>query len=165
MPIYEFYCADCHTIFNFLSRRVDTEKRPPCPRCGQAQMQRRVSLFNVSKGRKETEEGALGDVDEARMEQVLASMASEMEGLDENDPRQAARLMRKLYDATGLKVGPGIEEAIRRMEAGEDPEQIETEMGDVLEAEDPFSLRAGTGLKALRQQFLPPRTDDTLYEL
>ncbi|MCK4728291.1 MAG: zinc ribbon domain-containing protein, partial [Desulfobacterales bacterium] len=35
MPIYEFYCEDCNTIFNFFSRSVNTTKRPPCPRCKQ----------------------------------------------------------------------------------------------------------------------------------
>ena len=28
MPVYEFYCADCHTVFNFLARRVDTTASP-----------------------------------------------------------------------------------------------------------------------------------------
>jgi len=33
MPIYEFYCEDCNTLFNFFSRTVNTDKQPPCPRC------------------------------------------------------------------------------------------------------------------------------------
>ena len=45
--------------------------------------------------------------------------------------------MRKLFDATGLPVAGGMEEALRRMEAGEDPEKIEEDMGEVLEG-DPF---------------------------
>jgi hypothetical protein len=28
MPIYEFYCEDCHTIFNFFSKNVNTTKKP-----------------------------------------------------------------------------------------------------------------------------------------
>lgn len=28
MPIYEFYCSDCHAIFNFLSRQMNISKRP-----------------------------------------------------------------------------------------------------------------------------------------
>ena len=35
--------------------------------------------------------------------------------------------MRKLTDVTGLKLGPGMEEALNRMEAGEDPEQVEAD--------------------------------------
>src|SRR5512145_1150123 len=56
MPVYEFYCAECHTIFNFLSRRVNTEKRPDCPRCGRPELERQVSSFAVSKGRPEAGE-------------------------------------------------------------------------------------------------------------
>ncbi len=76
-----------------------------------------------------------------------------------------AGLMRKLYDATGLQLGPGMEEAIRRMEAGEDPDQIEEEMGDLLEDEDPFSLSGKPDLKRLRSRLAPPQVDETLYEL
>jgi hypothetical protein len=65
-----------------------------------------------------------------------------------------------------MQLGPGMEEAIRRMEAGEDPEQIEAEMGDVLESEDPFvEGDISKGLKALRKQSQRPQVDTTLYEL
>ncbi len=75
-------------------------------------------------------------------------------------------MMRRLFDATGLPLGSGMEEAIRRMEAGEDPEQVEQDLGEVLEA-DPL---AGGGdsqrrtLKGLRR-LLPPSVDTRLYEL
>jgi putative FmdB family regulatory protein len=165
MPIYEFYCADCHTIYNFFSRRINTETVPHCPRCRRAALERRLSAFSVSKGLKEQEDTPLGDLDESRMEQAMAALAGEVEGLDEEDPKQAARLMRRLYDATGLKLGAGMEEAMRRMEAGEDPDQIEQEMGDVLEHEDPFAARPKQALKDLRNRLLPPNVDETLYDL
>ncbi|MBI5014083.1 MAG: zinc ribbon domain-containing protein [Deltaproteobacteria bacterium] len=164
MPIYEFYCADCHTVFNFLSRSVNTEKRPGCPRCGRPALDRQVSLFAISKGRKEADDGDLPDLDDEKMERAMEALAGEMEGIDEEDPRQMAGVLRKLYGATGLNLGPGMEEAIRRMEAGEDPDAIEQEMGDLLEGEDPLSP-AGTNLKGLRRRLLPPSHDDTLYEL
>ncbi|MBE0618840.1 MAG: zinc ribbon domain-containing protein [Proteobacteria bacterium] len=170
MPVYEFYCPDCHMIFNFLSRRVNTEKRPGCPKCSRAALERQVSVFAISKGRKESEEGELPDLDEARMEQAMEALAAEAEGMDEDDPRQAARMMRKLYGAMGMDVGPGMEEAIRRMEAGEDPDAVEEAMGDLLEQEDPFSGEGGgkggrTGLRGFRRRYLKPRVDETLYEL
>lgn len=106
------------------------------------------------------------DVDEARMEQAFASLASEMEGVNEDDPRQVGRIVRKLYDTTGMKLGGGMEEALRRMEAGEDPDAIEEELGDVLEGEDPFAeLSKKPSADDLRRRFLPPRVDETLYEL
>ncbi len=82
--------------------------------------------------------------------------------MDEEDPRQAANLMRKLTDMTGVDLGPGMEEALARMEAGEDPEQIEAEMGDLLEGEDPFSFK-GKALKGLKKR--PPKVDEELYYL
>jgi len=165
MPIYEYYCADCHTIFSFLARTVAVSKRPRCPRCDRAGLKRRVSSFAISKGRPETDEG-LPDVDDERMERAMTALAAEADGLDENDPRQVAGLMRRFYDVTGLRLGDGIDEAIRRMEAGEDPDQIEQEMGDLLEQEDPLGGEASGGrLKSLRRRLRPPEVDRRLYEL
>ena len=102
------------------------------------------------------------DMDEAKMERAMNTLAREAEHMDENDPRQAANLMRKLTDMTGMELGPGMEEALARMEAGEDPEQIEAEMGDLLEDEDPFSFK-GKMLKGLKKR--PPKVDEELQKL
>ena len=92
----------------------------------------------------------------------MGALASEAERVDEDDPRQAAQLMRKLTQMTGLDLGAGMEEALSRMEAGEDPEQIEAEMGDLLEEEDPLVLQ---GQRKHAGKKPPPRKDETLYEL
>jgi putative FmdB family regulatory protein len=162
MPIYEFYCKKCHMLFNFFSSTINTEKRPLCPKCGKVKLERRMSLFARVKNRGESEETPLPDLDESKMEQAMGLLAKEAETMDENDPRQAANLMRKLSDMTGLNMGPGMEEALRRMEAGEDPDQIEEEMGDLLEGEDPFSFGEKRALSPRRR---PPLKDETLYEL
>jgi len=120
-------------------RRVNTDKRPDCPRCGRPQLERQVSFFAVSKGRSEESAEGMPDLDEAGMEKALEAMAGDLSGMDENDPRQMAKFMRKLTEATGLNLGSGMEEAIRRLEAGEDPEKIEEEMGDLFDTENPFS--------------------------
>ena len=49
MPIYEFYCKDCHTIFNFFSRTVNTEKQPACPKCARPELERKMSVFAISR--------------------------------------------------------------------------------------------------------------------
>ena len=167
MPIYEFYCADCHTVFNFLARRADTSKRPACPRCGRPKLERKVSRFAISKGRSEPGAGddLPGDLDEAKMERLFGEMAREADGVNEDDPRQMARMMRKIYDATGLHLGSGMEEAMRRMEAGEDPDKIEEEMGDLFDEEDPLLGEGGGKLSRLSQKLKPPNVDDTLYDL
>jgi len=170
MPIYEFYCAACHRIYNFLSRTTTPQRTPACPECGQPELARRVSSFAISKGRKEPAASAEGGpelppgFDEARLEQAMEAMAGEAEGLNENDPRQAAQLMRKLFSSTGLPMGGGMEEALRRMEAGEDPEKVEQEMGDLLDNPLAETGKSG-GLCALRRSLTAPSVDPTLHEL
>ena len=178
MPIYEFYCRHCHRVMSFLSRAVNTDKTPACPHCGRSDLVRRVSAFAISKGRKEESkpEAPPGpDIDEGRLEQAMASLAGDLDSLDENDPKQGAHLMRRLFSATGMPVAGGMEEALKRMEAGEDPEKIEEEMGDVLE-QDPFGgLLGGEGGEAdpdagkkrlgRLRRMLPPAHDTTLYEM
>lgn len=169
MPIYEFYCERCHTIYNFHSGRVNTDTVPACPspECDNDALQRQVSLFSISKGRGEgdTADDGLGDIDETKLEQAMMSLAGEVDGIDEDDPKQAARMMRKLFGATGMKLSDGIEEAISRMEAGEDPSRIEEEMGDVLEDQNPFASKSKTILDDLRRKYLPPKVDEHLYTL
>lgn len=168
MPIYEFYCPDCHTVFNFFSRRVDTEKRPACPKCERPEIERRVSLVTVLKhgAKGDSADGPdLPDFDEAKMERALQSMAGEFENVSEDDPRAMGRLMRKFMDSTGMKLGAGMEEALRRLEGGEDPDQIESDMGDLLESENPFQSAAKGLPDDWRHRLLPPKVDDTLYEL
>ena len=93
----------------------------------------------------------------------MQMLAKEADNINEDDPRQAANLMRKLSDMTGLQLGDGMNEALSRMESGEDPEQIEAEMGDLLENEDPF-LMVGKKLKSLKQKKSAPDRDETLYD-
>ena len=123
-------------------------------------------MFSISKGRSENDEDdGLGDIDEAKLEKAMMSLAGEVDKLDEDDPKQAAQMMRKLFDATGMKLGDGIEEAISRMESGEDPDKIEQEMGDLLEEENPFASKPKKLLDDLRRKYLPPKVDEHLYEL
>jgi putative FmdB family regulatory protein len=178
MPIYEFYCRRCHLVMSFLSRAVNTQKTPACPHCGRTDLSRRASAFAISKGRKEEPkpEAAPGPgLDESRLESAMESLASDLDSLDENDPRQGAQLMRKLFSATGISVGGGMEEALRRMEAGEDPEKIEEEMGDVLEQDPLGGLLGAEGGEAGKdardrrlsrlRRMLPPAHDTELYEM
>ncbi len=164
MPIYEFYCQDCHTVFSFFSPRINTEKRPACPRCSRPKLERQASVFAVSRNLSEEAEGDMPDLsgmDEARLERAMEMIAREAEGMNEDDPGQAAQLMRKLRDVTGLDFGEGMDEALARMEAGEDPEQVEAEMGDMFENMD----FAGMSAKKMRQALRPPARDETIYDL
>jgi putative FmdB family regulatory protein len=173
MPIYEFYCSDCNHLMNFLSKSVNTTAAPTCPHCRGERLSRQVSQFAVTHG-GEADGGEgddpLGDlpIDEAKMEGAIEALAGEAENLNEEDPRAAAQLMRKFSSMTGLNFNEGVEEAIARMEAGDDPEAIEAEMGSLMDDDaDPFVLAGqkksrGKGGQGRRRG---PIRDQTLYDM
>jgi putative FmdB family regulatory protein len=165
MPIYEFYCHKCNTVYNFFSRSVNTEKIPNCPKCKRIKLKRQMSVFAKISGSRDEggEDDAMPPMDEAKMEKAMAMLAGEADKISDDNPRQAANLMRKLSEATGMNLGPAMEEALRRMERGEDPEAIEAEMGDLLESEDPFIFDGNQGKKGSRK--VKPHIDETLYDL
>lgn len=164
MPIYEFYCKKCNTLFNFFSRSPNTDKKPLCPRCKKVKLERRMSLFAKVSGEKSEAPGSDGmpPVSPERMEKAMAMLAGEAEKMSDEDPRQAAAMVRKLTEATGLNLSAGMEEALRRLEKGEDPDKIEEEMGAIFEHEDPFAPEK-KGARARSRA--TPLVDDTLYEL
>ena len=162
MPIYEYYCDACHVVFNFYSARINTTTIPSCPQCGKKELAKQISTFaTISKGKGESEDPLAG-LDESKMEAAFTSLMHEAEHMNEDDPRQMASLMRKFTESTGVQLGSSMEEAISRMEAGEDPEQVEKDMGELLH-EDDFSLDA-LKKKAMRQGKAPVH-DEKLYEL
>jgi putative FmdB family regulatory protein len=171
MPMYEFFCPDCNTIYTFLSKSINTEKRPHCPKCKRSGLDRMISRFAVTGKAKEPSVGGPGDstdlpIDEARMEKAMEALASQAEGIDENNPRQAADLMRKFSELSGLKLGDKMEDALARIEAGEDPEALEKEM-ESLDENDLFKLD-GTGAGAAKSKGAKKRApvrDETLYEM
>lgn len=163
MPIYEFYCRKCNTIYNFYSRSVNTTKIPSCPKCKTVQLSRQMSVFAAITGGTKEESGddPLRGMDEGKMEKAMMQLAAEAEKMKDDDPRAAAQLMRKLSDTAGLKLGDGFQEALKRLEQGEDPDKIEEEMGEILAAEDPF----GEGKRNKKTASGKPRHDETLYDL
>lgn len=163
MPIYEFICPDCNTVFNFFSRRINTDKQPDCPKCGREKIQRQMSTFATIGKANDVGDDPLAGIDESKMEQAFEGMLREAESINEEDPRQMVGLMRRFSEKTGISLGDKMEEALSRLEAGEDPESVEQDMGDLLDRDEGFNLedmkkRVLSGPK-------PPAKDDKLYEL
>ena len=163
MPVYEFFCKKCNTIFNFFSKTINPAKKPLCPKCS-GNLKKQVSKFAcIDSSRKERGPKNI-PFDENKIEKVVTQLEAETANIDEEDPRQTAELMKKFSDMAGIKLGKGMEEAISRIEAGEDLERIEQEMGDILENEDPFQLAEKESSKT--GQVLPsPKIDENLYDL
>lgn len=191
MPIYEFYCAACNTVFSFFSSRIDPGARPACPKCGAPELPRKPSRF-ASISKKEAGGGGddadgddpLAGLDDDRMAGVMESLASEMEGMDETaekDPKQMIRFLEKFQQATGLEAGPKMQEMMARLAEGADVDQLEAELGgggsdagddpygeggggDGMGGDDDFSdyFRKKRAAAAARNR---PRVDETLYFL
>ncbi len=115
MPIFEYACPRCRKIFSFLVRNPARKKKFRCPQCGGSGLKKVYSSF------------ALVHSEESRMEKMADP--SFFSGLDENDPRSLARLMRKMARETGEEMDDEMREVCERLEAGEDPEKLEEMMG------------------------------------
>lgn len=139
MPIYEFACPKCRVIFNFLSKRIQPEGLPKCPRCGNKKLVKQLSRFAMTRGLKESAAGAPGedaegtpDMDDPRVMRAMSELERDMEHMDENNPRHLAHMMKKMKEVMPPGTLPEeIDVAIKRLEAGEDPEKIEEDMGDL----------------------------------
>ena len=143
MPIYEFACPKCRRIFSFLSKRLKPDRLPVCPKCGHKKLSKQVSAFALSRGLKEPaaaasgpgddEGGPMPDMDDPRIMRAMGEMERDMEHLDENNPKHMAHMLRKMKDIMPAGTMPKeMDIAIKRLEAGEDPEKIEADMGDGL---------------------------------
>jgi hypothetical protein len=66
-----------------------------------------------------------------------------------------------------MQPGESMQEALRRLEAGEDPDKLDEEMGDLLDDDD--SMFGGEGesrtLGRVARRLRPPTVDETLYDL
>ena len=140
MPIYEFACPKCRRIFNFLSKRLNPDRLPICPRCGNKKMLKQMSRFAMTKGLKEPAaksddagDEPMPDMDDPRVMRAMSELERDMEHLDENNPKHMAHMMKKMKDLMPPGTVPKeLDVAIKRLEAGEDPEKIEEDMGDLL---------------------------------
>src|SRR5690606_23446360 len=163
------YCPTCHMIFNFLARSANTDRRPDCPKCGRKKLERQVSRFAISKNLPE----ATGDdelppgFDESKFEAALESLAGEMDSVSEDDPRQMARVMRRLFESTGLAMGERMEEAIAQLERGADPDELDEQFEELFgdEADPLADADIATRARRVARRLRPPDTDDQLYDL
>src|SRR5438105_816618 len=103
MPIYEFACPKCRKIFSFLSKRLNPDRLPVCPKCGHKNLRKELSRFAMTRGLSEPAgdagaEGPMHDLDDPRVARAMAEMERDMAQLDENNPRHMAHMMRKMKD-------------------------------------------------------------------
>ena len=75
----------------------------------------------------------------------MAAMESEFSSVDENDPRAMGRMMRRMAELTGEKIDGEMEEVVRKLEEGADPDSLEEQLGGGGEpgGDDPYGEGMG----------------------
>lgn len=168
-------------IYTFFARSLaHAGKLPRCPDNPDWPLEKRVSSFAVvGRAKDPAAGGGPDDFDDPRVEAAMAEMEREMAGMDEEnpDPRQLARMMRKMGELTGEPMGEAMDEMIGRLEAGEDPEALEEEFGDALddpdgmgdpdagEANPAAGQPAGSRLRRLIARRRPPHKDERVFDM
>jgi hypothetical protein len=189
MPIYEYYCPDNHTIYQFFATTLaQGQTIPKCPHNPSFRMQKIVSSFAVTGRAKEEQgpggrepEGGGDAAEDARMEAAMSAMEREFASVDENDPRAMARMMRRMSELTGEKIDGEMEEVVRKLEEGADPDSLEEQLGgekpcNMPDPDDPYGEGMGMGGEPgaaadpkepkhrFRVRRRPPARDPKLYD-
>lgn len=179
MPIYEYYCRENHTIYQFFAKTLaQGQTAPKCPDNPKYRLSKVVSAFAITGGAKEETQDAApaGDaVEDARMDAAMGAMEKEFAHVDENDPKAMARMMRKMAELTGEKIDGEMEEVVRKLEEGADPDSLEDQLGgDASEDPDRDEMDMGgeppipSDPKEPKHRFkirrVAPRRDPKLYD-
>lgn len=178
MPIYEFACRDCRTIFSFFARRVNTDVVPGCPRCGRP-LERQVSLFRAgrSKGAGADPLG-LGDdgldedfpdvpdfdADDPRVAAAVADLGDKIDHIDPSDTAGAAGLMKAFAEKSGVKFNDGVMDAIGRIAAGDDSEEAQGRLAEAV-ADGHLLENLKRAVGHARHADAPFAKDPNLYDL
>ncbi|MES2507101.1 MAG: cytochrome C [Verrucomicrobiota bacterium] len=166
MPIYEFYCPENNTVYQFLARSLAyRDKVPSCPDNPAYLLQKQISRFAIlGKAKEDLEGDPFAGLDEAKMEALMADVEGEMGAMSEDnpDPKQLGHLMRKMTDLMGDKTPPELREMVKRLEAGEDPEKLEAEFGGLDEGGDGDLFAT---VKKMVHGNRPPIRNPKLYEM
>lgn len=108
MPIYEYRCQQCRRVSSFLILNLTEPFSPVCRHCGGEALDRILSRVHVRLS------------EDTRMER-LADPAV-WGGMDENDPKSVARMMKKMGQEMGEdfpgEVDQMVEEAMDAQDAG-----------------------------------------------
>ena len=177
MPIFEFYCPDNHKIYQFYAKtQAQAARVPKCPENPRFRMQKLVSRFAVNTGSKEPspDTNDAAGREEHRMDAAMDQIEREFSHVDENDPRAMGRMMRRMAELSGEKVDGEMEEVVRKLEEGMDPEELGDRMGgdDDDASADPMgdggAAGAGTEKQEKRARYRARRSapirDPRLYD-
>ena len=117
MPLYPYVCRNCGKRFSIrMSYSEYEEKAVHCPHCGSSEVTRHVGRVRFARS------------EESRMD--AWSDPAALAGM-QDDPRAMAKMMRDMGNEMGEDTGGEFDEVVERLEAGENPEDIEKDMPDM----------------------------------
>lgn len=124
MPMYDYRCQACgKRVSIYQSYEAYGVEAVYCPSCGGDELSRILQRVRVAR----SEGSRLDALDDQ----------SAWGGVDENDPRSMARMMRQMGSELGEELPAEFNEVVDRLESGESPEDIESTMPGLGE-EAPF---------------------------
>ena len=123
MPSYDYRCANCSKRSVIYQTYEEYGEMPiECPYCGSKDLHRIIGRIRIAKS------------EDSRLEDL--SDPSRWGDFDENDPKSMAKMMRKMGHELGEDMPAEFDEVVDRLEAGDDPEQIEKDMPDLGSGDD-----------------------------
>ena len=172
MPIYEYYSPDTHKIYKFYATSISQKDViPKCPDGDDHRMERSLSSFAITgRTRKSKKEGEKPlsmddddiDLNDHRVNALMKEMEKTVEGMDpENpDPKVMGSLLRKMGNTMGERFDDQMEEVVRKLEEGTDPDTLEGDLDGVLgdDGGDPYGDPMGGmgGMAGLGAGMGPP---------
>ena len=114
MPTYDYFCDHCKGLISIFWRSIKEaqEQEANCPKCGNQNLERRVSPFRHLRCGKGS----------------LPIRESDLQALEQEDPKAMARLFRQMSKEMGEPMEAPLEEVVDRLEKGDEPEEIEKEL-------------------------------------
>jgi len=180
MPIYEFYSPSTGKVYSFFARSLAyAEMVPHCPDGKKYKMKKLLSAFSITGNSSDTETEDLAGsppdevnpfdgLDPKKANAVMQELENSMMGMDDDnpDPKQMGSLMRKMCDLTGEKMDQQMEEVVRKLEEGADPDALEEQMGAFTEEPElnPKEEENGAGSKVKKALSKKLIRDPQLYE-
>jgi putative FmdB family regulatory protein len=115
MPIYEYLCQECRRISSFLILNPNEPFNPVCKHCGGHSLNRVISRVHVRLS------------EETRMERLADPGA--WSGLDENDPKSVAKMLKKMGQEMGEDFPGEVDEIVEEaMESQEGDAPADTDL-------------------------------------
>ena len=103
MPIYEYRCVACRRRVTVLTMRVGQPVDSACEHCGSRELERLMSRFTMGRS------------NDRRVDDLCDDAA-----LDSDDPKAAARWVRRAADELGEDPGEDFDELVDDIEQGKD---------------------------------------------